>query len=234
MRLLILILFCIYSTLHGATILPNQPDNLFIIDDFEDADLERFPEWWGFDNISLSIEPNNPAEFSALEERSLQITGPPENWYVGGCGTYFGIDVSEYNSIKLLVKGYGPKSAVLIVELFDDDNNNYEVEPHPEVLSETLYDDKFIHTIKVDWYGWKVVIIPFNKFVDANLTIGDDIWNPFQKESSGGLLQMQLVLLAADKSVTPRLQIDTIKLYHQKEIDYSKKTTKQESGFSDF
>ena len=68
----------------------------------------------------------------------------------------------------------------MIIELFDDDNNNWEIEPHPELPSETLADDKFIHTLKVDWVGWKVVIIPFSKFVDENNDIGDDRWNPYQ------------------------------------------------------
>ena len=77
---------------------------------------------------------------------------------------------------------------------------------------------KFIHTLKVDWTGWKVVIIPFNNFVDANLGIGDDLWNPYQTDSSGGLLQMQLVLLAGDKEVKPRIRIDEIKIYNHEWI----------------
>lgn len=233
MKQLLFLFFIIVSTLQGATIFQDQPDNLFIIDDFEDANLKTFPEWWVFDNVTLSTEPNNKEEFTAIGDRSMQITGKQDNWYVGGCGTYFAVDTSNYNAIKLLVRGYGPKSAVLIIELYDDDNNNYELEPHETVSSEVKADDKFIHTLKVDWLGWKVVIIPFNKFVDANLTIGDDKWNPFQKDSSGGLLQMQLILLAADKNITPRLQIDTIKLYHQKEIDYTKKAVKTDD-FDDF
>ena len=101
----------------------------------------------------------------------MQITGKQDNWYVGGCGTYFAVDTSNYNAIKLLVRGYGPKSAVLIIELYDDDNNNYELEPHETVSSEVKADDKFIHTVKINWEGWKVVIIPFDQFVDGNLTI---------------------------------------------------------------
>ena len=51
--------------------------------------------------------------------------------------------------------------------------------------------------------------------MDANLGIGDDLWNPYQTESSGGLLQMQLVLLAGDKTIKPRVRIDEIKIYNQ-------------------
>ena len=67
------------------------------------------------------------------------------------------------------------------IELFDDDNGNWEIEPHTDIESETLADDKFIHTLKVDWIGWKVVIIPFSKFVDGN-SDSDDKWNPYQKK----------------------------------------------------
>ena len=210
-----LILLLLTQCIVAEAIFQPQKPGLFIVDDFEDADLSQFPRWWGFDNIDLSIEPNNMKEFAHLGKRSIQLTGAQKNWYVGGCGTYFGIDVAKFNAIKLLVRGYGKKSAVLIVELFDDDNNNFEIEPHPESSGETLADDKFIHTLKVDWTGWKVVIIPFNNFVDANLGIGDDLWNPYQTESSGGLLQMQLVLLAGDKDIKPRVRIDEIKIYNQ-------------------
>ncbi|RAP31716.1 hypothetical protein DID78_00120 [Candidatus Marinamargulisbacteria bacterium SCGC AG-343-D04] len=235
MRLLS-ILFCILLSipLFGAVIFQPQPDNLFIVDDFEDADLKKMPEWWGFDDIELSVEPNNLSEFKYLGNRSMSLKGDPKDWYVGGCGTYFGVDVTNYNAIKLVIRGYGSKSGVLIVELFDDDNDNFELEPHPNVSSETLADDKFIHTVKVDWLGWKVVIIPFDRFVDGNLGIGDDIWNPYQEGSSGGLLQMQFVLLAADKTVMPRMLIDVVKLYYQGPIPIKKDERSQYVEDADF
>ena len=197
---------------------------------FEDADITKFPEWWGFDNIELSIEPNNPLEFDPLGQRSLELKGQPDYWYVGGAGTYFAIDTQNYNAIKMLIRGYGKKSGVLIVELFDDDNNNFKVERHPDIPSETLHDDKFIHTVKINWDGWKVVIIPFDKFVDGNLTIGDDLWNPYQTDSSGGLLQMQLVLLAADKKINPRIRIDNIKFYFQGPMPLKNEKSKGKSN----
>lgn len=218
MKFLFIIYFSLFVAVQAATIYQPQPDNLFIVDNFEDADITKFPEWWGFDDINLTIQPNNPLEFDPLGQRSLELSGQPENWYVGGAGTYFAIDTQKYNAIKMLIRGYGKKSGVLIVELFDDDNNNFMVEKHPDIPSETLADDKFIHTVKINWEGWKVVIIPFDKFVDGNLTIGDDLWNPYQTDSSGGLLQMQLVLLAADKKVDPRIRIDSIKFYYQGEM----------------
>ena len=210
--------------MQAAKILPNQPKNAFIVDNFEDKNVTNFPRWWGFDNISMAIRKNDAKEFKYLEKYSLHLEGQPQNWYVGGAGTYFAIDIKDYNALKLVIKGYGPKSGVLIVELFDDDNNNFEVEANPSISSETLADDKFIRTIKVDWAGWKVLILPLNEFVDGNIGIGDDKWNPSQNGSSGGLLQMQFVLLAADKSIMPQVSIDSIKFYHQGPMPMKKKS----------
>lgn len=214
----LLLITLIQATLSAEKIFKPQPKNSFIVDNFEDADLYNNPKWWVFDDLNLSIQSNNKQEFKHLENRSMQLTGSPKRWYVGGCGTYFGIDGNNYNSIKMLVRGYGPKSGVLIIELFDDDNGNWEIEPHPVIESETLGDDKFIHTIKVNWVGWKVIILPFKKFVDGNINIGDDKWNPSQEKGSGGLIQMQFVLLASDKKENPRVRIDSIKFFKDRNI----------------
>tara|TARA_A100001015_G_scaffold139812_1_gene155037 strand:+ start:3367 stop:4020 length:654 start_codon:yes stop_codon:yes gene_type:complete len=212
--IIFLSLLCSTSLLANRFFQP-QPQDLFIVDDFEDSDLYLNPKWWIFDNLNLSIKGNNENEFKYLGKKSVQLTGNPKRWYVGGCGTYFGIDAEPYNALKLVVRGYGPDSGILIIELFDDDNGNWEIEPHTDIESETLADDKFIHTLKVDWIGWKVIILPFSKFVDGNIDIGDDRWNPNQKKGSGGLIQMQLVLLASNKKEKPMVRIDTIKIFNK-------------------
>jgi hypothetical protein len=212
---LLLMLSCFAQSNFAAKIFPDQPKDLFIVDNFEDKNFTMQPKWWGFDNISMEIARNDKKEFQHLEEYSLKLEGTPNNWYVGGVGTYFAIDVANYNSLKLLVRGNGPLSGLLIIELFDDDNNNFQVEVNPSISSETLADDKFIRTIKVDWSGWKALIIPFSDFVDGNINVGDDKWNPYQTGSSGGLLQMQMILLAADKEIKPKIAVDSIKIYQQ-------------------
>ncbi len=63
------------TSVFGEAIFQPQKPGLFIVDDFEDADLSQFPRWWGFDNIDLSVEPNNMKEFAHLGKRSLQLTG---------------------------------------------------------------------------------------------------------------------------------------------------------------
>ena len=95
-----LILVFAANLVFSETIFQDQKPGLFIVDNFEDADLSQFPRWWGFDNIELSVEPNVISEFPYLGNRSLQLTGNPKNWYVGGCGTYFAIDVAKYNALK--------------------------------------------------------------------------------------------------------------------------------------
>ena len=100
------------------------------------------------------------------------------------------------------------------IELYDDDNNNWVVEVHPEDPSVAEFDDRFIYTHKVVWLGWKVLIIPFSYFVDDNPDRGDNIFNPVQSGTSGGLLQTQLILLATNKEVIPDIRIDMFKIFH--------------------
>ena len=222
-----ILLFYFLGSINAAKIFQPQQPNLFIVDNFEDQDLSFNPKWWGFSFLEFSIEKNNTNEASYIGEYSLQLTGKDNHWYVGGCGTYFGIDIKNYNAIKLIVRGFGLHSGALIIELFDDDNNNWEVETHPEISSSTMFDDKFIYTLKVDWNGWRVVIIPFDKFIDDNPNIGDDTWNPNQLRDSGGLLQMQMVLLATKKDKAPRIYIDEIKIF--KEVQQKKQLNKSKN-----
>ena len=48
----------------------------------------------------------------------------------------------------------------------------------------------------IDWEGWKEIRLPFKVFDDDNPYVGDNIMNPYQISRSGGLIQMQLVLLS--------------------------------------
>ncbi|RAP32900.1 hypothetical protein DID75_03635 [Candidatus Marinamargulisbacteria bacterium SCGC AG-410-N11] len=191
-----------------------------LIDDFEDADLTFNPSWWAFGNIEATSEINNSKEAKYLKRRSIKLRGIANNWYVGGVGTYLetidgqvGIDTRPFDHIKLLVRGNKEKAGTIIIELYDDDNGNLQIEPHPTYKSQTKFDDRFIYTLKVDWLGWKVVMIPFVDFVDDNKRFGDDIWNPYKEDGSGGLLQMQLILLGATETELSDIQIDEIKIF---------------------
>lgn len=217
----------------GYKIFPYQKLDMFIVDDFEDANLHRYPKWWRFGVVEADIVKNTQQDkYAYLEGYSLRLSGNPNNWFVGGIGTYFSIDAAPYNSLKLIVKGNGLKSGVLVVELFDDDNENYEIEIHPDYPSQTKNDDRFVYTLRVNWDGWRVVMIPLAHFVDANPGIGDDKWNPYKSNGSGGLLQMQFILMASDKDVYPDIWIDNVKFFQKQQL--KSKIKPSENDFDDW
>ncbi|MGB9613172.1 MAG: hypothetical protein ACPL4K_03235, partial [Candidatus Margulisiibacteriota bacterium] len=146
---------------------------------------------------------------------SLGLSGMAKNWYAGGCGTYLAKerqDLSKYTNLRLDIYGNGPGSGTLKIELFDDDNNNWQVEQDPAKNYAPIYDDKFTYEIRVDWTGWKRVSIPIADFADENPLIGDDVWNPFQTGGSGGLLQMQFICLASSDKGKVNYQVDNVML----------------------
>lgn len=196
----------------------------FLIDDFEDGDYTASPEWWKFDRVFLSIVRNKPDEKSKnsfLGNSSLLIEGSTINWYIGGFGTYLGKDGAIFDAVRLVVYGNGPGSGLLKLELYDDDNRNWEVDtnpnnPDPAKKFDPTADDKFCYTLDVNWSGWKVCTIPFYDFEDENPNIGNDKWDPVQANGSGGLLQMQFIILSAGKAIGKAdIKIDSIKLIKQ-------------------
>ncbi len=196
----------------------NQKGGAFIIDDFEDGNLNVYPLWWRFGVVNADIDINRPKEAPYLGRYSLRLTGDANEWYVGGVGTYLGIDADKYNSVKFIIKGNGEKSGTLIFELYDDDDNSWEVSTHSQYPSQVTGADKFIYTQKVNWEGWKVVMIPLAHFSDVNPGIGDDKWNPNIKNGSGGLLQMQMILMAVDKYVDPDIRIDSVRFFKKPKL----------------
>lgn len=205
-RIVTILLFCLTTLCF--------PVAVYLVDDFEDSNITKNPEWWKFGILKSQILDNNKKEFAYLEEKSLWLTGDPSEWYVGGMGTYLGLDGTPYNAIKLIVRGKGIESGFLRIELYDDDNQNWVADIHPEDQSIVEFDDKFIYSQKVDWSGWRVLIIPFDDFVDDNPQMGDNLFNPSQLGTSGGLLQIQFIVLATNKEVAPDIRIDNIKLFH--------------------
>ena len=177
-------------------------EQVFMIDDFESGSLKSPRDWWTFDIKKAAIAENKAltgGESWDVGKYSLALNGPAKNWYVGGCGTYIAKeaqDLSKYNTFSLDVFGRGAGSGTIKVELYDDDNNNWQIEQDQAKAYAPIYDDKWVYEVKVDWDGWKRVAIPIADFVDDNPNVGDDIWNPQQLNGSGGLLQLQFVCLA--------------------------------------
>jgi hypothetical protein len=182
----------------------NSPNEIYVrsnrahvVDNFKDGNHLKNPEWWRFGNLFLSIEKNTMADKPKyIGERSLHLQGVAQKWYVGGAGTYLGMDALGHNTMKLVIYSKGYNSAMLKIELYDDDNNNWHVDLGKDKMTPSE-DDVFVFNMIVDWVGWRVVSIPLSDFMDANPSVGDNVWNPYQVSSSGGLLQLQLMLTTA-------------------------------------
>jgi hypothetical protein len=187
---------------------------VYLVDDFDlDTKKASVPDWWFYGDMKYEYGDNALYGLDYLGQRSLRLYGSTKKWLIGVAGTYFGIDGTLYNTLKLVVHGYGKESGILNIELFDDDNNNWEIEVEENDSSRAAFDDKFVYSFKVDWSGWKVLQIPLSEFVDDNPRIGDNKWNPNQNNDSGGLLQMQILLLANKDKGKARVEIDTIKFF---------------------
>ncbi|MBU0672773.1 MAG: hypothetical protein KJ732_07095 [Candidatus Margulisbacteria bacterium] len=195
--------------------------DVYVITDFESGNLKSPVEWWTFDLKGLKVVANDSltegdqAVVSGVGKYSLQMKGEATNWYAGGAGAYIakeGQDLSKFNSLKLDIYGNGEGSGTLKIELFDDDNNNWQVEQDPAKNYAATSDDKLVYDINVDWSGWQRVVVPLADFVDDNPGVGDDVWNPVVKDDSGGLLQIQLIGLAAAEKGTVNYNVDNISL----------------------
>ena len=195
------------------------PD-VFWVDDFESGSLSSPREWWVFDikatpvpNAALTAGDSSIA--NKVGKNSLQLKGNANNWYAGGCGTYVAkenTDFSQYNSLQLDIYGNGAGSGTLKIEMIDDDNNNWNAEQDPAKNYLPIYDDKFVYDIRIDWSGWRRVIISLDDFVDDNSSVGDNIFNPSQIAGSGGLLQFQFICLASKSSALVNFNVDNIAL----------------------
>ncbi|MBL6722623.1 MAG: hypothetical protein ISQ13_01290 [Candidatus Margulisbacteria bacterium] len=184
--------------------------SVLMVDDFEDNDLVTFREWWSFGKVMINTK-KVTEEKPYLGETSMIINGSSYNWYAGGIGTYLNEDAQHFTTLKLVI--YSPKlnAGAIRIELYDDDNNNNVVDIDSDKQMPSK-DDLLIYDLNLIWKGWKVVSIPLIDFVDFNPEIGDNIWNPNQLYGSGGLIQMQLVVLSSKyKSETIEFEIDTIK-----------------------
>lgn len=213
-HLLILLLgFFLVTSLEANT--PRKFGQVRTIDNFEDGTILDSPEWWRFGRLETKVVKEKDSSVpNYVGDYVLQLRGKTKHWYVGGVGVYMPMDATRYNFVKLIIKGYGEHSGSLVLELFDDDNNNAYIEHNEADPSYTLYDDKFIYTLKVNWSGWRVVMVPMHMFKDANPGIGDNIWNPTRTGKSGGFVQMQILALSSESYGAVEIDIDTIKLFY--------------------
>jgi hypothetical protein len=199
----------------GPTVLAEK---VFLIDNFESGSIKSPREWWTFEIEKAEAASNKDltaGEKLDVGNYSLFLSGPAKNWYAGGCGTYIAKenqDLSKYSNFSLDVYGNGPGSGTVKIELFDDDNRNWQAEQDPAKNYAPIYDDKWVYEVRVDWNGWKRVSIPFADFTDDNPMVGDDVWNPGQAGGSGGLLQLQFICLASSDKGRVNYNVDNVML----------------------
>lgn len=200
-----------------------RPQSLGLpIDNFEDGNLALSPSWWIFDRVSpevvgaASLREGDPTVARETGNYSLLIKGENKTeWYAGGLGSYLaraGRDLSSFRNLQMDVYGFGPGQGTLRIELFEDDNNNWDLEQNTMEAYAPLYDDRFAAEMIVDWVGWRRVVMPLTDFVDTNPGVGDDLWNPVQTGQSGGLLQFQFICITSRKIGTLQYAVDNVRL----------------------
>lgn len=201
---------------------PRGQSTGYLIDNFEGGKFSVSPAWWVFDNISPEVvsapglRGGDPQIAREAGNYSLLLRGQTKNdWYAGGLGVYFarpGQDLSQYRNLQLDIFGFGPGQGTLKIELFDDDNNNWDMEQNTREAYVPLLDDRFSTEMRVDWTGWKRVVIPLAELRDDNPGVGDGLWNPEQARGSGGLLQLQFIGITSVKIGTLQYAVDNITL----------------------
>ena len=130
---------------------------VFLIDNFENRDLKK---WWAFGDMSPNLVQNKPGEFPDIGSFALQLRGAT----VGGIGTLLNVPGDKYNMIKLAVRGNGPDSGYLAFELFVGDPKTGLIKQNPNNPGYLSMGTKYVYTLKINWNGWRTVIIPTDRF----------------------------------------------------------------------
>jgi hypothetical protein len=188
-----------------------------LIDNFEGGKFPNGAKWWRFGDLKAELVSNATPEgrdqiAASCGEYALSLSGETADWYVGGIGTNLGLDASGFSRFQVDVYGVEQWSGKLKIELFDDDNRNYSVEQDPKNNYAPVHDDKWVAEVNIQGNGFTRVSVPFSAFRDVNPGVGDDLWNPEQKNGSGGLLQLQLVAITDEQQGKMNFNIDNLLL----------------------
>lgn len=181
----------------------------FLVDNFES---NSYSKWFPFGGVQLDIMSNpklakRDLVAESCGDYSLKIAGEASDWYVGGIGAELGIDATPYSRIQMDFYG-SPTGGKTKIELYDDDNGNKQIEQDKNWIPK--YDDKWSVEIPVLGLGFTRVSIPFSAFTLENPGKGDGIFNPDNKNGSGGLIRMQVIFVAPQKIGTIDLALDNI------------------------
>ena len=214
--LMLIVLSVAFSFAAGAK--PVAPKDI-LIDNFEDGDIIEAPNWWKFDALKLKVVDVSGEKIPELGKYALSIQGKTKAWYVGGFGMYLAQPIDKYTHIQMDVYGTGEKSGMIKVELYEDDNANKQIEQNPAKNYAPTKDDRFMYEMKVDWDGWKQIAIPFAEFNDDNPGIGNDTFDPNGEKGSGGLINVQFIVVAASAVGNANVKLDNIKVVKIEETE---------------
>jgi hypothetical protein len=211
MRRILLAVFCLAFLLGAA----RAEFTFFLIDNFENGQADK---WYRFGEAKLAVEQNPTPEAQGRDVITescgvylLKLRSRAANWFAGGIGTDLNADASAFSRLQMDIYG-SDKRGKIKIELFDDDNNNFSLEQDPTRDWLATKDDKWVAEVPILGKGFTRVSIPFSAFKLENPGSGDGTWNPDQKNGSGGLLKMQLILLTDKPEGEVEVGIDNILL----------------------
>lgn len=188
--------------------------SFYLIDNFESGKADR---WYRFGEARMAVERNASAEAGkdtiaeSCGEFSLKLKGRSNNWFAGGIGTDLNVDASPFTRLQMDVYGSEARGKIKI-EIFDDDNRNFSLEQDPARDWLATKDDKWVAEIPILGKGFTRISVPFSAFKLENPGFGDGIWNPDQKEGSGGLLKIQLILITDKPEGDVEVNVDNLLL----------------------
>lgn len=180
---LLLVLASVLAVYSAHAVAP-RPSAL-VVDDFE---REGCPRWWTFGQLELRRVPSEP---TGRAGHHFEVKGRASGMTGHGFGLFPDQDVGALRTLNVDVYGHGPGSGRIKFELVEDDNGNWEAE---KVDFVPIYDDRFVREVTVDWQGWRHLVLPVSSFVDDNPRGGNGIFDPERDLTSGGLLEIQLLI----------------------------------------
>ena len=189
--------------------------SFYLIDNFESG---RADKWYRFGEVRMSAEKNPSLEAGAKDliaescgEFSLKLKGRANNWFAGGIGTDMNVDASPFTRLQIDAYGSAERGKIKI-EVFDDDNRNFALEQDPSRDWLATKDDKWVAEVPILGKGFTRISVPFSAFKLENPGFGDGVWNPDQKDGSGGLLKIQLILLTDKPEGDVEVNVDNLLL----------------------
>lgn len=187
----------------------------YLIDNFENG---RADKWYRFGEAKMTVERNPSLEAGARDaiaescgEYALKLKSRSVNWFAGGIGTDLNVDASGFTRLQLDICG-SDKRGKIKIEVFDDDNNNLALEQDAAKDWLATKDDKWVAEVPILGKGFTRISIPFSAFKLENPGSGDGVWNPDQRNGSGGLLKVQLILLTDKPEGEVETSIDNLLL----------------------